>query len=71
VVLIIYSEEEKEKKNTSCSIDTVAILDAATQQAESVLFASCTSLHAQRLTYIKLMDPIVTTDKTAWYSRAV
>jgi len=51
--------------NTSCSIDIVAILEAATQQEGTVLFASRTRLHGELLTYIKLMDPIVTTDKTA------
>jgi hypothetical protein len=61
--LIIYSEEEKGKK--SSSIDIVAISDAPTQQEESVLFGSSTSLHGTVcLTYIKLMDPIVTRDKT-------
>jgi len=43
----------------------VAILEAATQQEGTVLFASRTRLHGELLTYMKLMDPIVTTDKTA------
>jgi len=43
----------------------VAILESATQQEGTVLFASCTRLHGELVTYIKLMDPIVTTDKPA------